>query len=154
MRIDITNAGLPLPASRDECSVVSVGRRDDGEPLRGNQASQLFNNALRSGLVRPADAWRPLGEQPSYSYRFGDSALFAVAARRRDSKSRSHDIRHLTIIPEAVSETLSEVQAAGFRVVHLGSVASGRDRLWHPLHPFAQTLRGIRKFIVHSPHSC
>ena len=83
-----------------------------------------------------------------YAFRYGDTPFFAVAARRKDLKGKRHDRRDLGVIPEAVCTVLKKIDKAGFGTVHMGAVASGFQRPWHPIHPFAQTLRGIRKFTL------
>jgi len=61
------------------------------------------------------------------------------------------DHRDLGIIADAVSAALLAASQAGFRRVHLGPVASGKYRLWHPFHPFVQTLTGVREFLARHP---
>jgi hypothetical protein len=139
---------LPLPRFKQgECSVVSVGRWKD-RPVEGKLLESHFSNALRAGLISSYDKekWIAVGEAPSYVYRYGDTAFFAVGARRKDLKGKRHDRRDLGIIPEAVCTVLKRIDEACYKTVHMGAVASGIQRPWHPIHPFAQTLRGIRRF--------
>lgn len=150
VRVNLINGPLPVPCAREECSVVSVGRWEN-QPLGGKQTQSHLSAARAAGiLANPAVTWLPLDEEPSYCFRLAEASVFAIAARRRDLKGRKHDRRDLGIIPEAVSTGLSSIDAAGFTVVHMGVIASGRERPWHPIHPFAQTLRGISQYLRRS----
>ena len=149
IHVNLFNGPLPVPSAPHECSVVSVGRREKNSPLVGNQAEGHLSAAREAGVIRDTEGpWVPLDESPSYSFRLRDAPIFAIAARRRDLRGREHDRRDLGIIPEAICTALSRIDATGHTCVHMGAIASGRHRLWHPTHPFAQTLRGIRKFFV------
>ena len=155
IQVNLFNGPLPVPSGPHECSVVSVGRWENS-PLVGNQAGGHLSAAREAGVIRDTSEgrWVPLDEPPSYSFRFGDAPIFAVAARRRDLKGRKHDRRDLGIIPEAICTALSRIHAIGYTCVHIGAIASGRGRPWHPIHPFAQTLRGIRKFFAENAAHC
>lgn len=147
-RIEISNAPLPIPDPTDgECSVVSVGRWKN-EPLEGGQVRDHLAVAREKGLISDSERidWIPLDEAPSYIFRYGSTSVFAVAARRRDLSGREHDRRDLGIIPEAINILLTKIDALGFKTVYMGAIASGRRAPWHPIHPFAQVLRGIRRF--------
>ncbi|MGK3963411.1 SIR2 family protein [Sorangium sp. So ce118] len=162
-RLRLRYAPLSLPGAGDgrACVVVSVGRTPaDNRPLLGTQASGFLDMAREAGLVADTapGGWRPLDGAPSYAFRFGDAPIFGVAARdRRPVPPRAagddgpEDSRDLGVIAEAVCATLRAVDAAGFRRVHIGPVASGKHRLWHPLHPFVQTLAGLREFFREHP---
>ncbi|XXY49396.1 SIR2 family protein [Sorangium sp. So ce269] len=162
-RLRLRYAPLSVPGAGDgrACVVVSVGRTPaDNRPLLGTQASGFLDMARQAGLVADTapGGWRPLDGAPSYAFRFGDAPIFGVAARdRRPEPPRAagddgpEDSRDLGIIAEAVCATLRAVDAAGFRRVHIGPVASGKHRLWHPLHPFVQTLAGLREFFREHP---
>lgn len=89
-----------------------------------------------------------MDKAPSYVFRYEDSAIFGIAARRRDAKTRNHDTRDLGVIPEALGTLLHEVDLAGFETVHIGPIAAGKHRCWHPIHPFAQSMSGVRKFLA------
>ncbi len=147
-------ASLPVPAADgSECVIVSLGRSASNRPLEGSQAKGLLAAA---GLMSKSrgSGWRALDLAPSYVYRYGDTALFGISARLRKISQKTADHRDLGIIPEAVQAALSAASRAGFRRVHLGSVASGRQRLWHPFHPFVQTLAGVRCFLAENPDTC
>ena len=164
-RLRLRYAPLSVPGEKGECVIVSVGRtRDDKRPIHGSQATGLLEKALNAGLVQSTapEGWTPFrGSSPSpLAYRFGDTPLFAVAARidPPSPPSSAHpndpeDDRDLGIIVDAVSESLLVADQAGFTHVHLGPVASGQYRLWTPLHPFIQTLAGVRQFFQQHPHS-
>jgi len=158
-KLRIRYAPLPVPDANDthECVIVSVGRTSDNHPILGRQASGLLKAAgfaADPGL----GGWPPVDAPPSYVFRFPGSPIFAVAARIPSPKPppvNSHDdpedSRDLSIIAHSVCEALRAVDVAGFHHVHIGPVASGQYRLWHPLHPFVQTLAGIRQFFAASP---
>ncbi|WP_437785796.1 SIR2 family protein [Sorangium sp. So ce1097] len=162
-KVRLRYAPLPVPAAGDgrTCAVVSVGRMPaDNRAIQGTQAARLLAEAKEAGVVADTDPgrWRPLDEAPSYAYRFGDAPLFGVAARERRTDLRPgsgddgpEDSRDLGVIADAVCATLRAADAAGFRRVHIGPVASGKHRLWHPLHPFVQTLAGFRQFFRETP---
>ncbi|XYI03014.1 SIR2 family protein [Sorangium sp. So ce1128] len=162
-RLRLRYAPLSVPAAGDgrACVVVSVGRTpSDNRAILGTQAKGFLDMAREAGLVADAvpGGWRPLDDAPSYAFRLGDAPIFAVAARdRRPEPPRAagddgpEDSRDLGVISEAVCATLRAVDAAGFRRVHIGPVASGKHRLWHPLHPFVQTLAGFREFFRERP---
>jgi hypothetical protein len=151
LRIEICNSTVALPdPAGGECSVVSVGRDADNTPLEGRQAGGHLEAARKAGIV-PEDGavdWVPLDEVPSYCYRYGTTPVFGVAARRRDLPGAEHDRRHLGIIPDAIYTILNQIDALGFKTVRMGPIASGKLAPWHPVHPFAQVLRGIRRFAV------
>jgi hypothetical protein len=158
-RLKLRYAALPSPLrERRECVIVSVGRGPDHRPLLGSQAQALLAQTQQAGLledVREQD-WRPLGATPSFVFRLGEEPLFGVAARLRNppedgSTEGPPDRRDLGLISDAVYEALRAASEAGFRTVHLGPVASGRYRLWHPIHPFVQTLLGVRRFFTEHP---
>lgn len=145
-RVNVRYLRLPLPSTDNDCSLVSVGRWENAA-LTGNQAS----GHVAALFPSPKDTeWRPLDAAPSYVFRYGTSPVFGVAARSRKLAGRHHDRRDLGIIPDAVRTALHRIQTAGFETVNVGPIASGRQAPWHPIHPFAQTLRGIRLFIDQS----
>lgn len=168
-RLRLRYAPLSVPAADGrECVIVSVGRRPaDHRPIHGRQADGFLAEAQRAGLVSDAAVghWRPIGSAPPLAYRFadarwGDSPIFAVAARIElpDPKPSMgaddpEDSRDLGIIEDAVGVALRAADDAGFRHVRLGPVASGQYRLWHPIHPFIQTLAGIRRFFEQHPRT-
>ncbi|WP_437737722.1 SIR2 family protein [Sorangium sp. So ce1335] len=162
-KVRLRYAPLPVPAAGDgrACAVVSVGRMpSDNRAIPGTQAARLLAEAQEAGVVADTDPgrWRPLDEAPSYAYRFDDAPLFGVAARDRTTDlppgsgdDGPEDSRDLGVIADAVCAALRAAGAAGFRRVHIGPVASGKHRLWHPLHPFVQTLAGVRAFFREAP---
>jgi hypothetical protein len=162
-RLRLRYAPLSVPAEGGrECVIVSVGRTSHNHPIHGSQARGFLAQAQRAGLIADTDGihWQPSGPPPSLAYRFGDAPLFAVAARIESPEplptpgaDEPEDSRDLGIIPDAVCEALRAVDEAGFRQVRMGPVASGQYRLWHPLHPFVQTLAGIRRFFDRYPHT-
>lgn len=144
-------APLAVPAKDGtECVIVSVGRAKTNHPLEGSQSRALLREA---GLKSPANGrgWKGLDKAPSLVFRFGKEPIFGVAARMRSTTGRTADHRDLGIISDAVYAALRAASKAGFRQVHLGPVASGRYRLWHPFHPFVQTLTGVRRFFSNHP---
>ncbi|WP_437931821.1 SIR2 family protein [Sorangium sp. So ce291] len=163
-RLRLRYAPLSVPAAGDgrACVVVSVGRNpSDNRPIPGTQANGFLAMAREAGLVADTapERWRPLDGAPDhYAYRFGDAPVLGVAARDRGPEpprapgdDGPADSRDLGVIADAVCATLRAADAAGFRHVHLGPVASGQHRLWHPLHPFVQTLAGVRQFFRGTP---
>lgn len=158
-RFKLRYSTLSVPDGRDsECVVVSVGRGKRNQTLQGTQATTLLADAVQARLIPDAKRrhWHALDAKPSYVYRFGDAPIFGVAARVRHPADDgvdegAPDRRDLGVISDAVYAALCEVDRAGFRRVHLGPVASGRYRLWHPIHPFVQTLLGVRRFFAEHP---
>jgi hypothetical protein len=150
-KVRIHKSALPLAdgLGAEECVLVSAGRWQN-VPLEGDQAKEQLKELRESGQAGRKDArWLPLEQSHSYAFRYGQTSLFCVAARRKDLKGKRHDQRDLAIIPEAVCTALKMIAAAGFAEVRVGAVAAGKEKSpWHPIHPFAQTLRGIRQFIV------
>jgi hypothetical protein len=150
--------GLPVPTKgSQECTISSVGRDNGNVPLEWGPARDLLEKSEAAGLVKHADTgeWNALDEAPSYVYRFGTSPIFGVCARSRNAASgESPDRRALGIIPDAVYAAMRAVDAAGFRKVNLGPVASGPEAIWHSLYPFVQTLVGIRQFFASTPGPC
>ena len=149
LSVRIINRPLPLPTAidRKECSLVSVGRKN-GVPLLGQMASSHLKAAVAKSLLTDAASGScslVSGRLP-YTFRFGKSPIYAVAARRATEED-DLDQRDLAIIPEAVKVSLQCIEADGHEVVLMGAVASGPDKPWHQIHPFAQILRGIQQFI-------
>jgi hypothetical protein len=164
-RLRLLYAPLPAPAGKSECVIVSVGRTvKDKRPLHGRQATGLLKKAVSAGLVTHTEphGWKAFssGSHPPLAYRFGDAPIFAVAARidvpaplSATHPDDPEDSRDLGIIVNAVSEALLMADQAGFTQVRMGPVASGHFRLWTPLHPFIQTLAGVRHFFSQHPGS-
>jgi|GEM_PF-1067525 len=147
VKVNICKAVVPLPDPKySECSVVSVGRYDNS-PKIGTQADSHVKAFEEKFGIDP-QSWIKVDEAPSYVFRYGASAIFGIAARRRDTVTRNHDTRDLGIIPDALCALLLQVDAAGFETVHIGPIAAGKHRPWHPIHPFAQSMCGIRKFLA------
>ncbi|HEX8436263.1 SIR2 family protein [Archangium sp.] len=150
-RVKLRYAELPVPSpGGGRCVIASLGRDKGNVPLVGSQARALLEKSTAAGLVADPKAalWKGLDAAPSYVYQYGDAPILGVSARDRRDSTREADRRDLGIIPEAVCAVLRAANEAGFREVHLGPVASGRLRLWHQLHPFVQTLVGIRQFFA------
>ncbi|MCU7549835.1 SIR2 family protein [Chitinophagaceae bacterium LB-8] len=146
-KVILNKSRLPLPENNNkECSVVSVGR-ENNSPKEGAQAESFLKKAKEANLFESSSDWIPLDKRPSYVFRYGKAPIFAIAARRRDLRGYHHDRRDLSIIPEAICAGLVQIDNAKFEIVHLGPIASGRSRPWHPIHPFAQTIRGIKLFL-------
>ncbi|QSQ14143.1 SIR2 family protein [Myxococcus landrumensis] len=162
-KLRLRYASLPVPTAKDECVIVSTGRSARHKrPIHGRQAKDLLTRARGAGLLKTTAAgqWEAFrgGSTPPLAFRFGDAPIFAVAARVDPPTSRPHpddpeDSRDLGIIMSAVSESLRMAEQAGFTRVHIGPVASGQYRLWTPLHPFIQTLAGVRHFFAQHPNS-
>ncbi|WP_224370038.1 SIR2 family protein [Hyalangium versicolor] len=146
----------PPTAGNGECVILSVGRRPDNVPIHGSQARDFLDSAHRQRLIRDTGAhrWKAFGkEEHSYAFRFAKAPIFAVAARipsksktLRRRRNEPEDERRLDVIESAVATALRAADRAGFRHVCIGPVASGKFRLWDPIHPFVQTLAGIRRF--------
>jgi hypothetical protein len=152
-RVKLRFAELPVPSpGHGECVIASLGRDRGNVPLEGSQARTLLERSAVAGLVEDPRAalWKGLDAAPSYVYRYGDAPILGVSARERRDATGEADRRDLGIIPDAVCAALRVANGAGFREVHLGPVASGRLRLWHQLHPFVQTLVGIRQFFANT----
>ncbi|HEU4881974.1 MAG TPA: SIR2 family protein [Longimicrobium sp.] len=148
VRVELKRSTLPVPYRADgECSVVSVGRRDN-DPLIGSLARSHLGFAETMGVTVASDRWTPLDNAPSYAFRYGASPIFATAARSKKDSENLPDRRDLACIPEALNTTLGYVDSVGFTSVRIGPIASGPSRLWHPIHPFAQMLTGIRRFVA------
>ncbi|MDC0709149.1 SIR2 family protein [Stigmatella sp. ncwal1] len=152
---------VPTPGS-GECVIVSVGRNEDNSPDLGRQAKNLMEGARVTKLILGTEpsGWLPSSPHHSLAYRFGDTPIFAVAARLPQTyppplraPGDPKDSRDLGIIVPAVAKALQLVDAAKFHHVRMGPVASGQYRLWNPLHPFVQTLAGIRQFFKDYPNS-
>jgi hypothetical protein len=119
-----------------------------GSGKRGQKSSSC-GRECRINQKNKSSEWIALSKAPSYVFRYmQDGPFFAVAARRRDLQGDRYDPRDLGIIPESLQAALKKIDEAGFKVAHIGAIASGQHRPWHPIHPFAQMLRGIRRFIA------
>ncbi|MCW3119047.1 MAG: hypothetical protein JWM28_3129 [Chitinophagaceae bacterium] len=147
VKVSLCKSVLPIPnLDNSECSVVSVGRFHNA-PLIGTQAQShiiAFHNKYQDMASK---TWINVDKDPSFVFRYGEYPIFGIAARQKDMITRSHDSRDLSVIPDAVCDLLRETDAAGFETIHIGPIAAGRKKPWHPIHPFAQSLRGIMKFI-------
>ncbi len=150
---------MPIPSSEHdikEASIVSVGRTIKNRPILGNFATGHIDSAIRNGLLSSDGgpcAWIPLDDGPSYVFKRTESdvPIYAVAARRKNSAHDGTDERDLGIIPDAVQATLGQIDSHGFERVLLGAVSSGPSSNLNPLHAFAQTLRGIKRFLQSPP---
>lgn len=160
-RLRLRYAPLTLPADKSECVILSVGRKPDNKPSHGRQAKELLKAAEAAGCVDQTgeEFWTELDSPPSYTYRFGATPIFGVAARLKDwpPSRAAHaddpvDERDLAVISPAVQQGLEAASRAGFSHVRMGPIASGQYRLWSPVHSFVQTLAGIRQFFE-SSHS-
>ena len=140
IEVKITNKGLePI---ENEAIIVSVGKKTDNKPLLGTQAKSVINayNEKNNSAIKCCD-WNPIDDKSRIFGHKQEQSLFAVAAR-----TELGDNRDLGVIPETLNSALKEV-AKEYEVIHVGTIASGRDRPWHPVHPFAQMLCGVRRFI-------
>jgi hypothetical protein len=149
LKVNIIHSPLPLPEpSRRECSLISVGRLHR-RPIEGHIADGHLKEARRAGLIQRQDKadWVALDHVP-YVFQYDAAPIFAVAARSPDLQGKKHDRRDLGVIPTSVCEALKRIDNAGFEAVHMSAIAAGRGRLWHPIHPFAQAIRGVREFLM------
>jgi hypothetical protein len=149
LRVRCVFSLLPTPDhTQQQASIVSVGRWKGNKPRVGEQALGHLQRARREGVINEAlDWWRPLTRKASYVFRFGKrSPIFAVAARRRDLSGERHDRRDLRIIGDALSAALMAVEKAGYTTVFVGAIAAGPNSGLHPVHSFAQALRGVFAF--------
>lgn len=150
VEVNFIKSTLPTPKlDATECSIVSVGRDKNNNPHIGGMAHSHIESAAKKKLVNVVNhkLWKALDGTPSYVYRYGDSSIFALAARSRDLSGLNHDVRDLGIIAEAVCKALQAVDEVGYSIVKLGTIASGSLAPWHTIYPFAETLRGIRQFL-------
>jgi hypothetical protein len=146
VKVNCCKSVLPLPDDNvKECSAVSVGRFKN--LLSGSQAESHISAYHKKVEHSEIKTWIMVDEAPSYVFRYGDSSIFAIAARSKDLQTHFHDTRDLGIIPDAVFAFLKEADKAEFETIHIGPVAAGRNKPWHPIHPFAQSLQGVRKFL-------
>ena len=142
LRVLLSHRTTPVSIPEGAAVVVSAGRRNN-LPVLGNFGTQYL---AATGRENRADLWKPLDSPTNANiFQYKDEPLFAIAARRPQGGS---DYRDLAVVPEAVAAGLAVIAQQGFSRVFLGSIASGFSarNLWHPIHPFAQTLRGIRQF--------
>jgi hypothetical protein len=99
--------------------------------------------------------WDSMNDEPSSMFRYKGRALYAIAARTRSSEdANTFDQRDLGIIPSCVSELLQaiDVEKDGrVTTVNMGVISAGSGAPWHPVHPFAQMLRGIKNFLSSCP---
>ena len=122
--------------SDKEAMIVSVGRAKDA-PLLGEMAQDVL------GQCKLKNSWKSHPKNSNLVFQHKDvGRLFAVAARKEPS-----DYRDLGIIPQALASGL-EAAAERCSVIHVGAIASGPRRPWHPVHPFVQMLCGVRQFIT------
>ena len=142
VRVSFSNDTLAYPIPPNECVIVSVGRQSN-KPKYGMQADCLCRKA---GISE--QQWIALDGAAAYAFRAGSTQCFAVAARQKEISPQGNDRRDLGVIPEAIMTVFSEVRKAGFNAIHMGTIASGPTRPWHPIHPFVQMLRGIRAFLM------
>jgi SIR2-like domain len=150
LRVRCVFSPLPTPDhTQQQASIVSVGRWEN-KPLLGKQAHGHLRRARMEGVLDEAvgaERWRPLTGKASYVFRFGKrSPIFAVAARRRDVHGKQHDRRDLRIIRDALSAALMAVEKAGYTTVFVAAIAAGEKSGLHPVHSFAQALRGVFAF--------
>ena len=140
--IDLEIKYRALQKSDNEAMVISVGK-DGNTPLLGGMAQDVLR------LNNLEDSWKPHPKKPKLVFQHNKAQwLFAVAARKKSS-----DYRDLGIIPEALASGL-EAAAKCHSVIHVGAIASGPKRPWHPAHPFVQMLCGIRKFVASNNTGC
>jgi SIR2-like domain len=149
LKFTISNTPLPtkdLPSN--ECLIVSVGRYGENRAVGGGQAISVLTSIMGEPLPKNYnDNWVALDEPPSFVYQYLQMCVYAVAARDQDPQT--FDSRSQDSIPEAVCAVLSYINQLGnIENVHLGAVSAGPGSLGHPIHAFAQVLRGVRKFIV------
>jgi hypothetical protein len=135
---------VPTDLPDKSCAVFSAGRNSNNTPRLGSSGRGYF------GKIDPEPSdWKPLDSQEAaYIYQYDGKPIFTIAARHPQHGTNS-DYRDLGIIPEAVKIGLQRIDKLGYEVVYMGAIAAGGASagLWHPVHPFAQTLRGIRRFV-------
>jgi len=146
LKVNIIKSPIPSSTDSKQCSVVSLGRDDKGA-LPGDQANGYITSYLKSNHLNGNIEWHPIGDNPSYIFRYGESSIFGLAARKKHVDSKDLDHRDLGIIPEAVSSILKELDYRSYETINFGGIAAGPGSPWHPIHPFAQLLLGIKKYI-------
>lgn len=147
LRVLLSYRTTPQEIPANSAIVVSAGRRNN-LPVLGNFGTRYLEATNR---VNDAKLWKPLDSNTdAFVFQYNNEPIFAIAARRPQG---GEEYRDLAIVPEAVAVALGVIEPFGFTKVFLGSIASGfsAKNLWHPIHPFAQTLRGIRRFEQSSP---
>ena len=145
--VDVEIVDTPLPVPCNGATIVSVGRRGDGEPLLGCMARGATKARGRRNWGRLRYLPRQRKEDaclPSV-FRYGCSDLFAVAARV--AIGGDTDVRDLGSIAVALKQGL-EAAGEDHGEIHVGSIASGPARPWHPIHPFVQMLVAVRQFVT------
>ena len=143
--VDVEIVASPLPDCPDEAIIVSVGRNERDQPIEGAMAKTATEYVHKRRGVSSLKWCSVDKENPPSVFRYGDSRLFAVAARVR--YRNQDDIRDLGVIPNVVQLALKQA-AEESKVLHVGAVASGPKRLWHPIYPFVQTLLAVKRFVA------
>jgi len=141
---EVTLAFRPLPfdAPDGTALVISAGRYGN-LPFFGEFGYEFLD---RTGREDWPENWHALdANTDAYIYQYQQDPLFALAAR---GPADGYEHRDLSVIPDAVSEALHQIEQQGFTRVVMVAIATGHasQNLWDPIHPFAQMLRGIRRF--------
>ena len=152
MPVEVQIVDSPLPECSDDAIIVSLGRNGE-QPIPGKMAQNAMKGLERKKRSRDL-VWRPIKTKPNskclpttFIYdnsEDGDSRLLGVAARVQ--KNGEDDVRNLGVIPGTLVEGLQEAEKRA-KVIHVGMIASGVGRPWHPVHPFMQMLVAVRQFV-------
>jgi len=149
IEINIIKSDFPVPIRSDKstCYITSLGKSKSGEILEGTQCLSLLEKACKNGAISQVNKslWESVKTKSDSVFRYSDYPIYGVAARKLSVTDG--DIRSLDIIEEVVFEALTVIEQVKFEVVNIGVLASGKGRIWHPIHPFAQMLRGIKRFL-------
>jgi hypothetical protein len=143
--LGITVGTLPVPL-RGECAAVSLGRDEETGRLLVGRMAQDFLGKLGSQPLANGGWHKVPGAH--YTYRYSELPVFGVASRS------TGDHRDLRLLAPATSELILEAANAGFSVLHVGLIAAGSGRDWHPNFSLIEMVRGARRFVSRRSTAC
>ena len=142
LRVLLSFRSKLTPPRSGTCVAFSAGRGRIG-PNLGRFGRKYLET---QGKTDHPTLWNLASSPPNKDlYQCEAESVFAVIARHPRGRGIYRD---LALIPDVVCGALQELEGKGYRKVYLGVIAAGAGsrKLWHPIHPFAQNLRGIWKF--------
>lgn len=154
--LEIIRGMLPLPRpNRQECTVISAGMDENGQPTTGPRMAQYLAE-LRTALMIPVGAQPvPLSSSSNHVWGFpldGDGTqspvFYAVARGPSDTKD-------LRVIASTVEQVLGWVAShTVFRLVRMPLLAAGQERRrYPPRFALVETIRGFARWRRTHPNS-
>ena len=140
--LEIIADRIPVP-KHDECCIFSVGYNNKNNSLRLGYLGTYLADYSELLKIKVTDSKRI---NNTHLWRYGQSHIYALAARTLESDNGLNNMRDLRLVSETLVEAFKEL-GHKYKVIHITLLAAGIKRKFPAVFSLIQMLRGYKKFV-------